>query len=174
MNTSFRGLPLALLMMAVIMLTSSCLRYSFTGASIPPDVRTIYIPFFPDRSSSGVGTLGDLLYKELVDRFVNQSRLTLVNSMDQADAWIDGEITSYRNAAFSLAGDEQTSRNQVTITVRGLFKYASEDKPVWSAPVSGSATYDVLNDPVNGELEAIEDALEQIANTMFTNSVSQW
>jgi hypothetical protein len=55
-----------------------------------------------------------------------------------------------------------------------LFRYASEDEPVWSSSVSGSATYDVLNDPVNGEQEAIEEALEQIANTMFTNSVSQW
>lgn len=160
--------------LVMILISAGCVRYSFTGTSIPADVSTIYIPFFQDRSNSGIGTLSDELYSELVNRFVRQSRLSLANSEQEADAWIRGEIISYRNQAFTVTGDEQTSLNQVQITVRASFQYASEDKEVWNSTVSGSATYDVLNNPVDGEFEAIEEALEQIANSMFTNSVSQW
>lgn len=161
--------------LVVLSVTSSgCVRYSFTGTSIPADVNTIYIPFFQDRSNSGIGTLPDELYTKLVNRFVRQSRLSLAGSEQEADAWIRGEIVGYRNQAFTVTGDEQTSLNQVQITVRASFQYANEEKEVWNSTVSGSATYDVLNNPVDGEFEAIEEALEQIANSMFTNSVSQW
>jgi len=155
-------------------LLTGCIRYSFTGTSIPSEVNTIYIPFFQDRSNSGIGNLSDELYSQLINRFVRQSRLSLANSEEEADAWLRGEIVSYRNQAFTVTGDEQTSLNQVQITVRASFQYADEEKEVWNSTVSGSATYDVLNNPVDGEFEAIDEALEQIANTMFTNSVSQW
>lgn len=165
---------IASLLILSALLMSGCVRYSFTGTSIPSDVNTIYIPFFEDRSNSGIGNLSDELYAQLVNRFVRQSRLSLANSEEEADAWIRGEIVSYRNQAFTVTGDEQTSLNQVQITVRASFQYAGEEKEVWNSTVSGSATYDVLNNPVDGELEALEEALEQIANSMFTNSVSQW
>ena len=169
----WRARAVALLLLAVSILPG-CVRYSFTGASIPAEVETIYIPFFQDRSNGGVGNLSDLLYEQLLDRFVNQSRLLLADSPEGADARLEGEIITYRNQAFSVGGDEQTTRNQVQIVVRASFQYASEAAPVWSSSVTGSATYDVLNDPVNGELEAIDEAVEQIAEAMFNNSVSQW
>lgn len=165
---------LAIALACVVVLCPGCIRYSFTGASIPAEVQTIYIPFFQDRSNSGIGNLSDLLYERLLDRFVNQSRLTLADSPETADALLEGEILTYRNEAFSVGGDEQTTRNQVQIVVRARFEYASESAPVWSSSVTGSATYDVLNNPVNGELEAIDEAVEQIAEAMFNNSVSQW
>lgn len=161
-------------LLLMVLMSAGCVRYTFTGTSIPADVSTIYIPFFQDRSNSGIGTLSDELYSKLVNRFVRQSRLSLATSEQDADAWIRGEIISYRNQAFTVTGDEQTSLNQVQISVRASFQYATEEKEVWNSTVSGSATYDVLNNPVDGEFEAIEEALEQIANSMFTNSVSQW
>lgn len=151
-----------------------CIRYSFTGGSIPSDVRTIHIPFFPDQSSSGVGDLSDRLYQNLVDRFVNQSRLSLASGRESADAWIEGTIISYQNRPYTVSGNAQSTLNQVQISVRASFQYADATTPVWSTSVSGAATYDVLNNPVEGETDAIEEALEQIANTMFTNSVAQW
>ena len=64
-----------LISLAILVLSSGCFRYSFTGTSIPEGVNTIYIPFFPDQSDSGIGNLSDLLNEALIDRFVNQRRL---------------------------------------------------------------------------------------------------
>lgn len=160
--------------LVLVLLAGGCIRYSFTGGSIPSDVRTIHIPFFADQSNSGVGDLSDRLYQNLVDRFVNQSRLSLGGGRETSDAWLEGVITSYSNRPYTVTGNAQSSLNQVQISVRASFQYADATTPVWSTSVSGAATYDVLNNPVDGEQEAIEEALEQIANTMFTNSVSQW
>lgn len=153
---------------------SGCIAYSFTGTSIPSDVRTIYIPFFPDRSQSGLGDLSDRLNRALVNRFVNQSRLSLINDQDDADAFVEGAIQTYVNRPFSIGGDEQANLNEIQITVRATFQYASDDEPLWTKNFTGSATYDVLENPVDGEIEAAEAALQQISNNMFNDAVSSW
>src|SRR5690625_7758620 len=76
------------LLLLLCLNVSGCLRYSFTGTSIPADVNTIYIPFFEDRSGGGLGDLSDRLNSSLLKRFVNQSRLTMTYEEDTADDWI--------------------------------------------------------------------------------------
>lgn len=163
-----------LIALCVGFLFSGCLRYSFTGASIPPGVETIYIPFFPDQSNSGLGDLSDRLNQILINRFVNQSKLQLANNEADADAVLDGVITSYSNRPFSIGGDEQTNENQVSISVRATFLYTDNEEPEWSTSFNGSFTYDPSEDPIEGENTAANGALEQIANNMFNDAVSNW
>lgn len=172
-NMVWRNSFLLLLFMSLV-LVPGCFRYSFTGTSIPEGVNTVFIPFFPDQSSSGVGGLSEQLNEALIDRFVNQSRLQLANNEDDADALIDGRITSYSNRPFSIGGNEQANQNQVQITVSASFKYATDTAPIWNKSFTGSFTYDPTVDPANGEIEAAKEALEQIANNMFNEAVSGW
>lgn len=163
-----------LILASLLFIFSGCISYSFTGTSIPADVRTIYIPFFPDRSQSGLGDLSNQINEVLINRFVNQSRLSINNDQDEADAFLEGAIQGYVNRPFSIRGDEQANLNEIQITVRALFKYASDDDPLWDKNFTGSATYDVIENPVEGELRAARQALEQIANNMFNDAVSSW
>lgn len=153
---------------------SGCFRYSFTGASIPDDVESIYIPFFADQSSGGVGNLSDLLNDALVDRFVNQTRLQLANSRDGADAVLEGSIVNYTNEAFSVSGEGESSLNEVTISVRATFQYVDEEEAEWSSTFSGSETYDTNENPIDGETNAAIEALNQVADNMFNDAVSDW
>ena len=165
-------LSLSLIFLATI--SSSCLKYSFTGASIPDGVNSIYIPFFTDQSNSGFGDLSDRLNQALIERFVDQSRLQLANSEQDADAILDGSIIAYSNRPFSIGGNEQANQNQIRINVRGSFKYKTEENPLWNKSFEGNFTFDPTDDPINGEEEAANEALEQIANNMFNDAVSNW
>jgi len=155
-------------------LLSGCFRYSFTGTSIPEDVNSVYIPFFADQSDSGISNLSDRLNQVLVDRFINQTRLQLANSQGSADAVLEGSISSYRNKAFSITGNNQTTQNEVTINVRATFRYTEKEQAEWSSSFSGSATYDTNENPIEGESNAADEALSQIANNMFNDAVSGW
>lgn len=172
-STNLRQMILLFIISSTLVL-SGCLRYSFTGASIPEGVNTIYIPFFPDQSGSGLGDLGDRLNQALIERFVNQSKLQLANSESEADAVLTGTISSYSNRPFSIGGNEQAEQNQVSISVRATFTYASADEPEWNKSFSGKGTFDPADDPIEGEEEAAEEALTQIANNMFNDAVSNW
>lgn len=165
-----RWFPIFLL----LLLVSGCVRYSFTGTSIPENVNSIFIPFFADQSSSGIGDLSDRLNTIIINRFINQTRLRSANSRGEADAVLEGSIVSYQNRPFSITGDQETEQNEVTITVRATYQYTDQEKPEWNNSYTGKATYDPNEDPIQGETNAAEQAIEQIANNMFNDAVSGW
>ncbi len=164
----------ALWLAVLVLVAGGCLRYGFTGVSIPADVRTIYIPFFQDRSGSGLADLPDRLNRALVDRFVNQTRLQLVSDASLADIVLDGTITGYGSRPFSIGGNEEAALNRVTISVRASFKYAREANALWDKGFTGTAEYDPSQDPITREQEAADLALERIAQNLFTDSVGRW
>lgn len=161
---------------AVILIVglTGCFRYSFTGVTIPSNVRTIYIPFFPDQSGSGMGDLSDQLNEALVNRFVNQTRLQLTDSPENADAVIEGSITSYSNRPFSVAGDQRAELNRVQIGVRASYRYSREESSEWDKNFSGNFEYDPNEDPIEGENMAAFEALNRIADNMFNDAMGNW
>ena len=156
------------------MVAAGCFRYSFTGVAIPSDVRTIHIPFFPDQSGSGLGDLSDQLNDVMINRFVNQSRLQLTDSPENADVIIEGTITTYSNRPFSVAGDQRANLNRVQISVRASYQYVEKDRPEWQKNFTGNFEYDPGEDPVDGEISAAFEALSRIADNMFNDAMGSW
>lgn len=157
-----------------LLMLTGCFRYSFTGTSIPSDVHSIYLPFFADKSSSGIGDLGDMLNRSLINRFVNQSRLHLSNTSQNSDIVLKGVINSYQNGPFSIGGNQKANLNRVTISVNATFKYQKDTKPLWEKSFTGFGDYDPNKDPISGEKKAAQDAMNQIARKMFDESVGKW
>src|SRR5690625_7893521 len=75
------------------------------------------------------------------------------------------------NRPFSIGGDQQANINEIQITVNASFQYATAEEPMWTKSFTGSATYNVLENPVDGELGAAEDALQQISTNMLNDAV---
>lgn len=115
-----------------------------------------------------------MLNKALINRFVNQSRLHLANSKANADIVLNGTIQSYRNAPFSIGGNQKASLNRVDITVMATFQYTKDKKPLWQKEFTGFDEFDPNKDPITGEKIAAQKALEQIAGKMFDESVGKW
>lgn len=163
-----------ILLLSLCLTVGGCFSYGFTGGSIPPDVNNIFIPFFPDQSNSGLGDLSSRLNRALIDRFINQSKLSLASEREQADVVLDGTITQYSNQPFSVTGEEQSDLNEVSITVRGSFQYTDEEQPVWNRSFTSSFRFDPNVSPIEGENNAADDALETIAQNMFNESIGKW
>ena len=166
--------PVLLLLLLLTLGVAGCVRYSFTGVTIPSNVRTIYIPFFPDQSGSGLGDLSDQLNDAMINRFVNQSRLQLTDSPENADVTIEGTITSYSNRPFSVAGDQRANLNRVQISVRASYQYVENERPEWQKNFTGNFEYDPGEDPVDGETNAAFEALSRIADNMFNDAMGSW
>ncbi|MDZ7693337.1 MAG: LptE family protein [Balneolaceae bacterium] len=114
---------LIIFLLGVSLSISGCFNYGFTGTSIPEGVNSIYLPFFADQSSSGIGNLSDQLNQILIDRFVNQTKLSLANNRGNADAVLEGQIMRYTNQPFSVTSEEEADQNEVTITVQATYEY---------------------------------------------------
>jgi hypothetical protein len=168
-----RLLILALIFTLLIGATA-CFRYSTTGTSIPADVNTIYIPFFPDNSSGGISNLNELLYQALVDRFTRRSRLRLADNPETADIVLDGAIQSYSNRPFSIGADQAARLNRVEVVIRASYRYTREQQPLWDRSFTGFNEYDPTANALEGESAAARAAVENLANTIFQESVGKW
>jgi hypothetical protein len=172
-NNCFRWYLLAVAAGSLLFL-NSCFHYGFTGASIPAGIKSIYIPFFPNNSSSSISNISNKLNEALIDRFIKKSPLHLAKHRNGADAILEGSIYGFSDKPFSISGNTQATQNRVQIEVKAKFKFADKKKFKWNKTFSGSATYDPNKNPIQGENDAAMKALDQIANNMFNEAVSGW
>lgn len=158
---------------AVILGTSSCGIYSFSGTSIQPDVNTITINYFEYRALQVNPTLSNDLTEALRTRFRQMTSLEQVD-MD-GDLEITGEVTGYSVSPSSVTADEVAAQNRLTITVRVSFmnrKYPEDDFE--GQNFSGYADYDSTQslDAVQSPLCA--EIIDKIVEDIFNATVAQW
>ncbi|MCX6270157.1 MAG: LptE family protein [Bacteroidetes bacterium] len=99
---------------------TSCGFYSFTGASIPPEAKTISIQYFPNNAPTIVPTLSQTFTDMLKDKFTNQTSLKLIPR--NGDLQLEGEITKYEITPVAIQGNDQAALGRLTITINVRFQ----------------------------------------------------
>ena len=151
---------------------NACGIYSFTGASIPPEARTISVAFFPNDAPLVQPTLSQRFTQDLQDKFVRQTTLGLVES--GGDLHFEGSIIGYDTQPTAIAGDDRAALNRLTITVR--VRFVNEFDPKSEFERNFSRFYDY---PANISLSQIEDEAIQAINEalvedIFNQAVVNW
>ena len=103
--------------MLTIHYTTSCkINYSFTGASISPDIKTVSIQYFPNMARLVNPNLSQVFTESLKEKFLSQTNLSLVNNI--GDLNFEGEIVEYYTKPMAIQGDETAALNRLTIKIR--------------------------------------------------------
>jgi len=151
---------------------SGCGIYSFTGASISPDVKTISVKYFPNNALLVQPTLSNIFTETLRDKFTNQTNLKLVNS--GGDLSIEGEITGYAAEPVAIQGNQQAALQRLKITINVRFTNKKDEKQNFETTFSRYEDYDAskrLSEVESGLIETITDALAQ---EIFNKAVVNW
>ena len=80
------------IILASILLTS-CGIYSFTGASIPIEAKTVSVSYFTSTATNSPSSLNQTITEGLKDLFLSQTSLALTET--EGDLIFSGEITKY-------------------------------------------------------------------------------
>lgn len=156
-----------------IFVAQACtIKYSLTGASIAPAVKTVSIQHFVNRAPLGMANLEQYFTDELKDKFKSQTNLTLVN--DGGDLNFEGEITGYSTKPIAITGNETAAQNRLTITVH--VKFTNEVEPQYNFDTSFSqyADYDSDKDLTSVEQDLVEQITEKLIEDIFNKSVVNW
>lgn len=90
------------------------------GTSPLPDVRSIAIPIFSNRTTQ-TGIESEVT-RALVDKFISAKRLS-ISRQDSADALLTGTVKSFFTTSVTVTGGTQvTTGYRATVTVEILFK----------------------------------------------------
>ncbi len=154
-----------------IFLSQSCGIYSFSGASIPANMKTVSVQFFENSAPLVVPNLSQQFTEALKDRIRNQSRLSIIR--DNGDGNFEGRITDYSIKPASVTGNERAEATRLTITVSVKFINTLNNE------LSFEQSFTRF-DQVNGsniqsqESAMIERINKQLTEDIFNRAFANW
>lgn len=101
-------------------------KYSLSGASIPPDAKTFSVAYFPNNAAMVAPILSSTFTDALADKFSRQTRLVQVS--EGGDFAFEGEITNYTSTTATVGSNDVATQNRLTITVQVRFTNAVDEK----------------------------------------------
>lgn len=152
---------------------SGCkVNYSFTGASISPDVKTVSIDYFQNLASLAPSYISSKFTEGLKDRFITQTSLNIVR--ESGDLQFSGQITGYVQSPIAIQGNETAARIRLTISVRVKFEN-SKDK-TFNFEKTFSQFEDFNSDSNFSSIETglVEKIFVKLFDEIFNNSVANW
>lgn len=165
-------LKIAFFTFIIMVLWSCTASYSFTGASISPEVKTVSIDFFPNQASLAPPSVGQEFTEALKDIFLSQTNLTLVNS--GGDLTFEGYISNYTANPVAIQGDETAALTRVTMTVKVIFTDNNDEKNSFESNFSSYEDFETSKSLSAVEEELIQSINEKLVQDIFNKSVTNW
>lgn len=153
-------------------LLNSCGIYTFSGASIPAEAKTVSVQYFPNNAQLVNPLLSNALTNALNDIFVNQT--TLLSVAQNGDLAIEGEITGYTTSPIAITGNQTAALNRLTVTVNVRFTNKYDESKNFEQKFSQYQDY-----PSGQDLNSVQDVLvetiiEDLCQDIFNKAVVNW
>lgn len=160
----------AALCLTMLAVTLTGCGYGLVGrtSSLPPDIQAIYIEPLGNR------TLREQIEQEftraITDEFIRRQRYTVVNSLEEADAVLIGEVTNFavRPVGFN---SEEGRGSEYEIQVMASMEFRRTDRPeiLWKQPYyqfRENYTFDTSAAFTNQEDQAVIEVADEFAQTL--------
>lgn len=160
------------LLVSIIALTGCTMSYSFTGASIPADAKTVFVADFRNVAPLVNPSLSNELTEALKDKFLRQTSLKLGD--ENADLYFEGSITSYGTQPVAIKSGDVAAQNRLTIGIKVKFVNKKDKTANFDTSFSRYEDYDSQNSLVEVESELVKAIIESLVDDIFTKAVVNW
>ncbi|MBI95223.1 MAG: hypothetical protein CMB94_03385 [Flammeovirgaceae bacterium] len=164
----------------IFLTISGCGIYSFTGASISPEVKTISFQNFFNNSPLGPSNMSVLFNEKIQDYFERNTSLTIVN--ENGDLEIEGSIEDF--SLSPVAPTAEGGRNSqfftglTRLTIRVNATYLNKFDDQFNYENKSFSFYKDFNQDTeelsSNEQEFLEEIFDQIILDIFNASVANW
>ena len=161
-----------LLFIVIFVVTSCKINYSFTGASLSSDMKTVNVHFFSNQAPLFQPTISNVFTEALKDKMTTQSSLVLSNS--SADLDFQGEITNYSTTPEAIQGNETAALNRLTIAVHVKFTNAKNPKLNFDKTFTQYDNYESSKTLSSVESELIQKIVDKLTEDIFNTALSNW
>jgi hypothetical protein len=146
--------------------------YSFTGASIAPEVQTVSVDFFTNYAALAPPQASQLFTEAMKDILISQTNLILVK--DDGDLEFSGAITNYTATPQAIQGNETAALTRVTMTVKVRFENNLDESQNFETSFSRFEDFET-----SLELSSVEESLlrsinDQLTLDIFNKALTNW
>jgi hypothetical protein len=170
-----RGLQTATWLVAAAVLISGVAgcAYSFTGASVPPHLKTVAIPLVDDQSGFGEPGLREYFTNQLTTLFINDNSLEVADRT-HADSILEGTIIGVQDAPAVIQPGEQVAKRRITMSARFAFQDMKLRKKVWEKTFSEWGDYESGGSGASQRQAGEQEAVRKLTEDILLETVSGW
>ena len=170
-----RGSLIRVALLVAMLTAAGCgikIKYSFTGASIPPEAQTISVQTFQNRASLVQPGLTQTLTDALIDMCRAQTNLDMVSS--GGDLSFEGDITDYKTQPLTVSGNEQAATNRFSITVRVRYTNNFNSDLSYEQSFTRYQDYNSALDLSAVEASLSEEIVKMLVEDIFNKAFVNW
>ena len=164
-------LKILLLVTSVVVIGACKVGYSFSGASLSPDVKTVSIAYFENRASLVNPNLSQSFTEALKDKFTSEAGLNLVHESGDLD--FSGFIQNYRLSPVAIQQNE-AALMRLTITVNVKFVNNTDPNQSYTQSFSEYEDYEADSDFTSVEDDLTRIVIEKLMEKIFMKSAANW
>ena len=147
-------------------------KYSTSGASISPEVKSVSVAYFENSAPIVKPGLSDQLTNALKDQFINQTDLEVVNG--SGDLHFEGRIVDYKTEPASVSGDQKAVKNRLTIKINVKFTNSINSDNSYETSFSRFADYDSNKNLSSVQENLHKKIIDQLITDIFNKAVVNW
>jgi uncharacterized Fe-S center protein len=151
---------------------NSCAIYSFTGASIPSEAKTLSVNYFNNKAANIQPSLSQVFTEKLKDLFLKQTNLSL--SENEGDINFSGYISKYEIKPMAIKANETAGKNRLTIAVKVTYQNRLDSKNNFEHAFSRYRDYDSAQNILDIENTLMEEITEELAEDVFNKAFVNW
>ena len=151
---------------------TSCGIYSFTGASIPTEAKTISVDYFSNKAATVQPTLSQVFTERLKDMFLEQTNLSL--SENESDLSFSGYISKYQIKPMAIKANETAGQNRLTIAVKVTYNNSLDSENNFKHTFSRYRDYDSSQNISDIEDSLMEEITNELAEDVFNKAFVNW
>ena len=162
---------IGILSMAVLL--SACKVYSFTGANINPDIKTISVAYIFNKSGNGPASASDIFTNLLKDKMNTNTNLKMVNG--NGNVHFAGEISNYNYTIQAPSGNTTSDLRRITMSITiNYYNRIDEADSFEQKKFTRFADYPVSEDLTSIEETIIREISTQLVDDVFNQAFVKW
>jgi len=169
-------LQILLSVVFVALIFTACkITYSFTGASIAPNVKTFSVYYFPNRAKLVNPNLSQLLTQGpdgLENKLIKQTSLNQIK--ENGDLEFSGQITEYDVKPMNISTGDLAAQNRLTISVKVKFANNKDHEQDWEKTFTEYEDFDSNRSLSDAEDALVTEIIKKLADDIFNASVANW
>ena len=165
-------MKLFLSLISLSTLVVSCGVYSFTGASIPTEAKTISVQHISNKAAIVQPSLSQVITDGLIDAFAGQTNLEMTEN--EGDLSFSGYITKYQIKPMAIKANETASQNRLTIAIKIKYNNSFDDKQNFETTFSRYRDYPSSENIVDVEDGLIEEISKELIEDVFNKAFVNW
>ena len=150
----------------------SCGIYSFSGASISTEAKTVSIAYFKTTATNAPPSLQETITEGLKDLIISETNLNLTEL--NGDLIFTGDITKYQITPIAIKANETAEKNRLIIDIKVKHENHFDEKKNFQITFSRYRDFNSSENLSDVESILIEEITKELLEDVFNKTFVNW